>query len=248
MEQLLNQMNQLGLKGMAALLDAQQRQPEVAAYSFEERLSALLDAEQEERNERKTARLLRNAGLRYPSADLEDFIYTPQRTLDKSRIASLKRCEWVEYKQAILIMGSTGVGKSWLACAFGKEACKTGYRVRYMTAAGLFNEIQLSLIAKDTAKLKRSFAKTDLWIIDDFGLGDWDIDQSAVVFIELLDAQSANGGLIITSQRPKEQWHTLFGDATIADAVLDRILHRSHSLTLEGESMRKMESNSVNLD
>lgn len=208
MEQLLNQMKQLGLKGMAALLNVQQRKPEVAAYSFEERLSALPDAELEERNERKITRLLRNAGLRYSSADLDELklIYTPQRNLEKSRIASLKRCEWVEHRQAILIMGSMGVGKSWLACAFGKQACKAGYRVRYMTAAGLFNEIQLSLIAKDTAKLKSSLSKTDLWIIDDFGLIGFDIDQSAVLFVEVagctIDQRRSNHHQL-TSERAK---------------------------------------------
>ncbi len=231
-------LDQLGLKGMLRTLEYQQRQPEISKLSFEERLGMLVDAELSDRDNRKIDRLLKAAKLRHSDAALEAVNYKADRNLDRGELMTLANCTWIQQRQAVIFSGATGVGKSWLACALGKQACRQGYSVLYITANHLFEEMRVAIGDGSIGKLKRSLSRTGLLIIDDFGIGGIDVSLGPC-FLEVVDMQSAVGALLITSQFPSEQWYDLFNDTTVADAVLDRILHRSHVIKLEGDSLRK---------
>lgn len=231
-------LEQLGLKGMLRTLEYQQQQPEISKLCFEERLGMLVDAELSDRDNRKIDRLLKAAKLRHFDATLEAVNYKAGRNLDRSVLMSLANCTWIQQRQAVIFSGATGVGKSWLACALGKQACRQGYSVLYITANHLFEEMRVAIGNGTIGKLKRSLCRIELLIIDDFGIGGIDVSLGPYL-LEVIDMQSAVGGLLITSQFPSGQWYDLFNDTTVADAVLDRIVHRSHVIKLEGDSLRK---------
>ena len=234
----LQKLDSLGLKGMLKALELQIKQPNINQLSFEDRLGLLIDSEAVERNSRKIDRLLTKSKLRYLEASIETIDYHPKRNLDQAIILSLSSCEWLVQKHSLIINGPTGVGKSWLACAFGKQACRNGYSVYYINATHFFEEIRNAIACGGLNKLKRFISKINLLIIDDFGIGGIDA-QIGPYFLDLIDLQSISGGLLITSQIPTENWYDLFNDMTIADAVLDRIIHRANLIELKGDSMRK---------
>ena len=234
----LQKLENLGLKGMLKAFELQLKQPNINQLSFEDRLGLLIDSETTERDFRKIERLLSKSKLRYLEATIEAIAYHPVRNLDQSTILSLSSCEWIRQKQSLILNGATGVGKSWLACALGKQACRNGYSVYYVTATHFFEDIRNSIASGNLNKLKRFISKLNLLIIDDFGIGGIDL-QIGPYFLELVDLQSISGGLLVTSQFPTENWYDLFNDTTIADAVLDRIVHRANLIELKGESMRK---------
>ena len=223
---------------MLKAFELQLKQPNINQLSFEDRLGLLIDSETTERDFRKIERLLSKSKLRYLEATIEAIAYHPVRNLDQSTILSLSSCEWIRQKQSLILNGATGVGKSWLACALGKQACRNGYSVYYVTATHFFEDIRNSIASGNLNKLKRFISKLNLLIIDDFGIGGIDL-QIGPYFLELVDLQSISGGLLVTSQFPTENWYDLFNDTTIADAVLDRIVHRANLIELKGESMRK---------
>ena len=231
-------LEQLGLKGMLRTLLLQQKQPEARKLSFEERLGMLVDAELSDRDTRRVERLLKAAKLRHGSATLESVDYRPDRNLDHGLLAGLANCDWILKRQALILNGATGVGKSWLACALGKQACRNGHSTYYITATQLFDDMRMAIAAGTIAKLKRTLSRYELLIIDDLGIGGIDVHLGPYL-LEIIDLQSAGGALLITSQYPSEQWYDLFNDTTVADAVLDRIVHRAHLVKLEGESLRK---------
>lgn len=231
-------LEQLGLKGMLRTLGYQQQQPEMSKLSFEERLGMLVDAELSDRDNRKIDRLLKAAKLRHSDAALEAVNYKPGRNLDRGTLMTLANCTWIQQRQAVIFCGATGVGKSWLACALGKQACRQGYSVLYITSNHLFEEMRVAIGDGTIGKLKRSLSRIELLIIDDFGIGGIDVGLGPYL-LEVIDMQSAVGALLITSQFPSEAWYDLFNDTTVADAVLDRIVHRSHVIKLEGDSLRK---------
>jgi DNA replication protein DnaC len=231
-------LDQLGLKGMLRTLEYQQQQPEICKLSFEERFGMLVDTELSDRDNRKIDRLLKAAKLRHSDAALEAVNYKAGRNLDRSVLMTLANCNWIQQRQAVIFCGATGVGKSWLACALGKQACRQGYSVLYITANHLFEEMRVAIGDGTIGKLKRSLSRIELLIIDDFGIGGIDVGLGPYL-LEVIDMQSAVGALLITSQFPSEQWYDLFNDTTVADAVLDRIVHRSHVIKLEGDSLRK---------
>lgn len=234
-------LEQLGLKGMLRTLEYQLKQPEISKLCFEERLGMLVDAEISDRDNRRIDRLLKAAKLRHSDAALEAVNYKPGRNLDRGLLMTLASCTWIQQRQAVIFSGATGVGKSWLACAFGKQACRQGYSVLYITANHLFEEMRVAIGDGTIGKLKRSLSRLELLIIDDFGIGGIDVSLGPYL-LEVIDMQSAVGALLITSQFPSEQWYDLFNDTTVADAVLDRIVHRSHIIKLEGDSQRKRQS------
>lgn len=228
----------LALHGMLRALELQLEQPNMQKLSFDERIGLLADAELSDRENRRIAKLLKSAKLRHISANIEGIDYQPSRKLNQSLILTLADCSWIDRHQSLIFTGLTGTGKSWLACAFGNQACRRNYSTYYTTATQLFEDITKAQAECTLPRLKRSLIKTQLLILDDFGIGN--VDQSlGPILLEIIDQQSAYGSILITSQFPTSKWHDFFSDPTVADAILDRIIHHSQILKLQGESMRK---------
>lgn len=230
-------LHDLGLRGMADAYAIQLEQPATQGLSFDERLGMLVDAEATSRDTRRIERFLKTARFRHTGASLADVSYKPGRNLDRSLIMTLADCTWIQKRQSLILTGATGVGKSWLACALGRQACHSGYSTHYITATQLFEDMRTAIAEGTVAKLRRFLVKFDLLIIDDLGIGGIDVHLGPNL-LEIVDLQSANGALMITSQYPHTDWYDLFNDTTVADAVLDRIVHRAHFIALEGKSMR----------
>lgn len=237
-QQTLNRLRELRLSSMAEAYDLQHRQPTLYQLGFDDRFSLLVEQEASARESKRLNRLIRAAG--FPeAASLEDVDYGTARGLEKSYIASLGSCEWLRQKLNLVIIGATGVGKTWLGCAFGTQACRLGMTVTFHRASELYGDIAVAMMDGSLPKLKAALIKPNLLILDDFGLGD--ISPSvAQVLLDVVDRRMRSGSLLITSQYPTDQWHGLFPDPTIADAILDRVVHQSHRLSLRGESMRKL--------
>lgn len=231
-------LNELGLKGMSRALELQLQQPDVHRLSFDERLGMLLDAEVGERDSRRIERFKRAAKLRQGRACLEDIDYQPTRKLDQSIITSLANCDWIDRHQNLILTGATGTGKSWLACAFGHQACRRNFSTYYTTTTQLFEDLGRAHIDGSLPKLRRMLVRTQLLILDDLGIGGVD-NNLGPILLDIIDQQSQRGALLITSQYPVKKWYDLFNDPTIADAILDRIVHQAHFIALHGESLRK---------
>lgn len=234
----MQRLHELGLRGMAQAYERQQSTPSLQKKTFDARLAELLDVETSERESRKIERYLKSAKLRFAQATLEDVDYKSDRGIDRSRIMALSDCEWIRRKQNLILTGATGTGKSWMACAFGNQACRLGFNAYYTTSTKLFEDIAFAHADGSLPKLRRQLIKIPLLIIDDLGIGGI-AKHLGPALLEIVDLQSMNGSLLLTSQIPTEKWYDLFGDPTIADAILDRIIHRSHLMELTGESMRK---------
>jgi DNA replication protein DnaC len=233
-----SQMRGLRLSAMAAAYENQLLQPKLHELPFDDRLALLLEAEDSSRRNRKLSRLVRQANLR-EHASLEDLDYRPGRGLDKAMMASLATCGWISRHQNLLVLGPTGVGKTWVGCAIGHQACRIGMTVAFHRLSDLFDEIAEAHHDGTLPKLKLALAKPNLLILDDFGIGDMST-SAAQVLLDVIDSRQHRGSLLVTSQYPIDTWHGLFPDQTIADAVLDRFVHNSHRLNLKGESMRKV--------
>ena len=233
-----NKLELLKLKGFLRSAETNLDQMIANGTSFEELLDFCLEAELNDRTNRRIERLFNIAKFRYPSARLEDMDYSAERQIKKSDINRYANCEWIDECRGLIISGATGVGKSWLACAFGAEACNRGNSVMYFNAVSLFDELASAISLGEIKNLKKKLCSTKLLIIDDFGLGGFN-QALAPSFLEIIDKQSQSGGLLITSQVPKQLWFEQFQDQTIADAVMDRILHRSYELEISGRSYRE---------
>ena len=234
----LTQLRALKLDGLATALEEQLSQPSMAAMSFEERLSLLVDRELHCRSDRKLERLLKQARLKYPQAAIEDMDSRPTRGIDRRTVMSLALGDWVASGQSILITGPTGAGKSWLACALAQYACRRGHSAVYQRVPRLQEELRIRHGSGVFGKWLVQLAKTDVLVLDDWGMGSID-NATRSDLLEIIDDRAANKATIITSQLPIEHWHTWIGDATIADAILDRIMQRHHRFTLTGESLRQ---------
>lgn len=234
------QLKQLRLTGMALALERQQEIPMEQALSFEERLSMLVDDEVNYRENRRLQRILKDAKLKSADACIENIDYRLRRGLDRSLIASLANCHWIQMHQSLLITGATGCGKTWLACAFGNQAARKGLTVQYHRTPRLLESLEIAHADGSLPKLRQQLAKADLLILDDWGLSPLNL-MARSDLLELIDDRMGSGSIIITSQLPIESWHGYIGDPTLADAILDRLLHTSHRLLLKGESMRKVE-------
>ena len=237
--QLFVQLGALGLHGMAQALNTQLDQAKFAQLSFENRLALLIEAEQTERFNKKISRLLKTAKLRQSNACLEDVDYRHERGLDPALLNTLATLEWVSRQQSLILTGATGTGKTWLACAFGNQACRNGHSVFFTTASQLYEQLICAQVDRSIGKLRRQLIKTRLLIIDDLGIGGVDV-QVGQMLLDIIDQQSQNGSLLITSQFPVGKWYDFFNDPTIADAMLDRIVHRAHHIEIKGDSMRKL--------
>lgn len=239
-EQTIQRLFEMRLKGMAIAFKEQMNQPEVTGLSFEERLAMLVDREYTVREERGLTRRLKTAKLKQPAC-LEDIDYHHPRGLDRHVIRGLSTCQWIKDHQNIIITGPTGVGKTYLACAFANKACRIGYTALYTRLSRLLHNISIARADGSYVRLLDKLARTDILVIDDWGVAPLN-EMERREFLEVIDDRQDSRSTIITSQLPITNWHDNIGDPTIADAILDRLLHNSHRIPLEGESMRKMMS------
>ena len=237
-QQTLTQLRSLKLSGMGDALQEQLTQPSISALSFEERLGILVDREIASRDGRRRTRLLSLARLKYPQATIEDVDTRAGRGVDRGQITSLALGDWIKTGHTVIINGATGSGKTWLACALGQYACRRGHTVSYLRTPRLAEELRVLHGAGGFGKWLIQLAKTDVLILDDWAVAALDAGTRADL-LEIIDDRAATRGTIITSQLPVEHWHGWIGDATIADAMLDRLLQRTHRITLKGESLRR---------
>jgi len=237
----LEKLNTLRFTGMAAALDEQMRMNSLADMGFEERLGLLLDREIAVRETRRMQTRLRAAKLRQDGC-IEDIDFRHPRGLDKSLVLRLAGCDWIKERNNLIITGPTGVGKTYLACAFAQKACREGYNTRYQRTTKLFEDLALAKGDGRYLKLLKTFAKADLLVLDDYGLIQLAREQRHDL-LEILEDRHGLKSTLVTSQLPVEHWHEQIGDPTMADAILDRLVHTAHKIQLTGESMRKKKAN-----
>lgn len=230
----------LKLFGMLEALEEQQQTPGVQGLSFEERVAMLVDRERLYRDNRRRTRLLRGARLKVSEASLEDVNYKAARGLDKRQIATLATGEWIRRAQNLLITGATGSGKTWIACALAQQTCRQGHSVLYYRVPRLIEELRISHGDGSYIKFLKSLSKAALIVLDDWGLTALSAQDRADL-LEILDDRVNTGSTLIASQLPVDTWHAYLGEPTLADAILDRVVHHSHRIELKvpGESMRK---------
>ena len=240
-QQTLQQLRTLKLIGMADALEQQQTQPATHdELCFEERLSLLVDRETTHRHNNKITRLLKIAKLKL-QANPEDVDYSHPRGLMKSQFAQLLNGQWLQQHHNILLTGPTGCGKTYLACVLATQACRHGYSVRYFRTSRLLEDLSIAHGDGRFSKLIQQLAKTDVLLLDDWGLEKLSLGQRNDL-LEIMEDRHGSKSTLMTSQLPINQWHQSIGDATLADAILDRLLHNAHKVKLKGESMRKMMS------
>jgi len=237
----LEKLTTLRFTGMAAALDEQLQMNSLDDLSFEERLGLLLDREIAVRETRRMNTRLRKAKLRQQSC-IEDIDFRHPRDLDKSLVTRLAGCEWIAKKNNLIITGPTGVGKTYLACAFAQKACREGFNTLYLRTTKLFEDLALAKGDGRYLKLLTAFAKTDLLVLDDYGLIQLTREQRYDL-LEILEDRHGLKSTLVTSQLPINHWHEQIGDPTMADAILDRLVHSAHKIQLSGESMRKKKAN-----
>lgn len=223
---------------MVAALQEQQLSTAAQSLAFEERLAMLVDREIITRDNKRIDRLLHNARLKHTQASLEEVRYSPARQLDKPQMAQLGTCQWIRQAQNLIITGATGCGKTWLACALGNAACRQGLSVAYCRVPRLFEELRIAHADGSFNKRLIALAKTDLLILDDWALAPiGQVERNDL--LEILDDRVNTRATLITSQLPVDHWHAYLDDPTLADAILDRVVHSAHRLELAGESLRK---------
>ena len=234
----LAQLRDLKLAGMATGLQEQLSQAGLTGMSFEERLALLVEREVHWRNDKRQARLLKEAHLRYAQACIEDLDTRAGRGLDRKALMSLALGDWIDSGHTVLITGPTGAGKSWLACALAQYACRRGHSALYQRVPRLGEDLRIRHGNGTFGKWLIQLAKTDVLLLDDWGMAGID-GQTRADLLEVIDDRAARKATIITSQLPIEHWHAWIGDATIADAILDRVMQKNHRFTLGGESLRQ---------
>ncbi len=210
-------------------------------FTSDEIISFLVQAEWDDRINRRLKRLTTRARFRY-QASMEQIDYIAQRGLDKNQVLRLSSCNWISGKQNVIITGSTGLGKSFLASALGHQACQQGYKVFYRNCSKLFDELKIAKADGTYIKEINKIEKQDLLILDDFGLKPLDNTQR-LILLELLEDRHGKRSTVITSQLPVSKWYDIIQDPTIADAILDRLVHSSHRIELDGDTMRKKYKN-----
>lgn len=236
-ESTLIRMNQMKLYGMHGAFKTAIETGKTDHYTIDQFMAMLIQSEWDDRNNRKTERMIKNARFHY-SASVEEIIYDDSRNINRNGIVRLADCDYINHNENLLITGSTGVGKSYIATALGYQACIEGYRVMYFNTTKLFAKLKMAKAdgsyLKEMAKLERQH----LIILDDFGLQPLD-NQNRMILMELIEDRNGRGSVMVTSQIPVNGWYDLIGEKTIADAIMDRLVHQSHRIELAGESMRR---------
>ena len=240
-EQTIAKLQRLKLSGMAQALVDQLQGTNYNELSFEERLGMLVDRESTERDNRRLTSLLRGAKLRYAGACPEEIDLRTPRGLSREAILSLLQNGWIAAKQNVIITGPTGTGKTFLSCALGNSACRAGMSTHYIRLPRLLQEMHIARADGSYGKLLTRLARFAVLIIDDWGLAKLS-DRERRDILEVLEDRHGMSSTIVSSQIPVEKWHDIIGDPTIADAVLDRLIHNAHPITMKGESMRKLQT------
>jgi len=233
----LEKMRKLNFFGMYRAFKTSLESGNTEGYTIDEMVASLIESEWEDRQNQHIERRMRNAHFRYKAA-LEELHYHTDRNIDKNLMMRLGECQYIKKHENILITGSTGIGKSYIASALGNEACTHGYKVLYHNAAKLFGKLKMAkadgTYIKEIARIERN----NPLILDDFGIQPLDAPSRAAL-MEIIEDRHGKGSTIITSQVPVSKWHEIIGEKTVADAILDRIIHEAHRLELTGESLRK---------
>ena len=236
----LDKLQILRFFGMLSALEEQMKMPDIEKLSFDERFGLLIDREMIDRQNRRFKTRLRKAKLRQ-NACLEDIDFRHPRGLDKPLMLQLASGQWIKEANNLLIIGPTGVGKTYLACALAHKACQLDYSALYFRLPRLLQQLDIAKGDGRYGKLLKSFAKTNLLIIDDWGLKKLIKEQSHDL-LEIFEDRHRLGSTLITSQLPVDHWHEIIGNPTLADAILDRLVHNAYRINLKGESMRKKKS------
>ncbi|MGD9788782.1 MAG: IS21-like element helper ATPase IstB [Sulfuricellaceae bacterium] len=233
----IDKLYELRLFGMAKALEEQDASPKYERLDFLDRLALLVDRESAERDSNRLRLRLKQAKLRL-TATIEDVDFRHPRGLDKSLVLALAGCRWIREHHNVIITGPTGVGKSFLACALAHKACREGFRALYLRAPRLFDDLALAKADGRYRRVLAAYARLDLLVIDDWGLVSLTEEQRRDV-LEILEDRHDLRSTLVASQLPIEKWHKVIGDPTLGDAILDRLVHNAHKLTLKGDSLRK---------
>lgn len=236
MNEILTKMRQMRLLGMAKAFHLTLESGKNEKFTPDEMITHLIDSEWDERYNRKLDRTLQSARFRY-KASIEELSFENKR-IDKNQILRLADCEFVKQKENIIITGSTGIGKSFIASALGHQACALGYRVLYQHSTKLFGRMKIAKADGSYLKELAKIEKQQVLLIDDFGIQPLDA-QSRLTLMEIMEDRHGKSSTIITSQIPVNKWHEVIGEETIADAILDRIIHDAHRIEMKGDSLRK---------
>lgn len=243
-EHTIDKLYSMKLNGMAEAFQEQLQLPDITELAFEERFGLLVDRQWTWREDRRMKRLLNNAKLKI-NACIEDIDYRTPRGLDKSVILRLAECGWITRAQNVIITGPTGVGKTYLACALANRACRMGYAAFYIRIPNLFQNLGVARGDGSYPKVMRKLLKAKVLILDDLGLSPMSAQERRDL-LEVIEDRHAIASTIIAAQMPIETWHENIRDPTIADALLDRLVHNAHKINLKGESMRKLRSDLTN--
>ncbi|SMF29927.1 IS21-like element helper ATPase IstB [Pseudogulbenkiania subflava] len=239
-EQTIDIMRQLRLHGMVESLLHQQDNPSLQALTFDDRLALMVEAERLARDNRRLARLLKAARLKV-LASPEAIDYRASRGLDRQQLQTLLGCDWVQRNQCLIITGPTGAGKTWLACALGQQAARKGFPVQYHRFSRLLESFEIAREDGSLPTLRAGLGRMKLVILDDWGLSPLTAMMRQDL-LEIIDDRLGCVALLITAQLPVNRWHDYLGEPTLADAILDRLVHSAHRIELRGESMRKLQA------
>lgn len=235
---LFEQLKTLRCQGMLNAFQEQLNTPDINRLSFDERFALLVERETVTRENRRLINRLRQAKLK-EEACIEDIDYSTERQLSKTVITRLAECSWISKKENVLITGSTGAGKTYLACAFANQACRQGYGARYIRLPKLFQAISIAKADGSYIKMMDYVAKLPLLVLDDWGIAPM-TDANRRDLLEIIDDRYHRSSTLITSQLPVQAWHDSIGDATLGDAILDRLIHNAHRIEVKGPSMREI--------
>ncbi len=244
MQPTIEKLKALSLYGMAEIFQSLNQDPDSERLSFDEKFGMIVDREIIRRDSKRQIRLLKEAKLRDPAACIEDINYEHVKGLERTQIVALAQCDWIRRDHNVIFSGPTGSGKTFLACALGQRACREGLSVRYFRMRKLFELIKTSQAEGKYASFMAKLFKTELVILDDWALGELNKTERQDL-LEIFEMRHGLRSTILTTQKPISLWHEYIGDATIADAILDRLLSNAHKIAIDRDSLRPKEENLI---